>query len=377
MSPAGVVAGATTIVGTYSFDVAATDAAGSCGSRAYTLRVTGAGGGTDLVAGRGPAYASPNAVSVLREDGSVAVPSFDAYAAGHFGVNVAAGPLRNDGRDEIVTGPGPGPVFGPNVRGFEFDGARIPAIGFFAYGTPRYGVDVSAADVDGDGYAEIVTGAGPSPAFGPHVRGFDFDAIRVAPIAGISFYAYATVGYGVLPAGGDIYGTAREEMLTAPGPSLSFAPLVHAYAYYGGATQAIANVNFWAFSVLRGGGHVAAGDVDGDGFADIVAAPGSASDAALVPRARVFRYEGTGGVRKLPRFDVVRALAPRYGGMIAAGDLNGAGPDEVVVGYGQDPSVDASVRAYTFDVRAHAMTTIDAFPAAAFGTTVAIGRQGF
>ncbi|MFN7972587.1 MAG: hypothetical protein U0166_09595 [Acidobacteriota bacterium] len=71
-----------------------------------------------------------------------------------------------------MTGPGPGPVFGPHVRAFDFDGSVIAAkqkISFFAYGTPRYGVNVSADDVNGDGAADVTTGPGPSPP-APHPR---------------------------------------------------------------------------------------------------------------------------------------------------------------------------------------------------------------
>jgi len=48
------------------------------------------------------------------------------------------------------------------------------------------GVDVAAADVTGDGIAEIITGAGPSG--GPHVRVFAFDGVNLAELTG--FYAY-------------------------------------------------------------------------------------------------------------------------------------------------------------------------------------------
>lgn len=40
----------------------------------------------------------------------------------------------------------------------------------------RFGVNVSTAELEGDGYSEILTGAGPGAIFGPHVRGFNFDA---------------------------------------------------------------------------------------------------------------------------------------------------------------------------------------------------------
>src|SRR5437867_1542287 len=68
----------------------------------------------------------------------------------------------------IVTGAGPGG--GSHVRAFLGDG-RATAVSFFAY-PPGFtgGVHVAAGDVDGDGFPEIITGAGAGG--GPHVRVF-------------------------------------------------------------------------------------------------------------------------------------------------------------------------------------------------------------
>ncbi|MFN7972418.1 MAG: hypothetical protein U0166_08725 [Acidobacteriota bacterium] len=78
----------------------------------------------------------------------------------------------------IVTGPGPGPTFGPPVRGWRYKATGItdyiPSINFYAYNTLSYGVNVGTGDVFDDpatgDYEEILTGAGPGAIFGPHVR---------------------------------------------------------------------------------------------------------------------------------------------------------------------------------------------------------------
>ena len=86
------------------------------------------------------------------------------------GVFVACGDVTGDGLAEVITGAGPGG--GPHVRAFSFAGGVVTEVAsFFAY-DPAFpgGVTVAAADLTGDGVAEIITGAGPGG--GPHVRAF-------------------------------------------------------------------------------------------------------------------------------------------------------------------------------------------------------------
>src|SRR5438552_4479324 len=74
------------------------------------------------------------------------------------GVRVAAADVNGDHVADIVTAAGPGG--GPHVR--VLDGATgHESLGFYAYdSTFPGGVFVATGDLDGDGVAEIVTGAG-------------------------------------------------------------------------------------------------------------------------------------------------------------------------------------------------------------------------
>ncbi|MFH0928701.1 MAG: S8 family serine peptidase [bacterium] len=115
------------------------------------------------IAGRGAG--SPPSVVVLNEQGLM-VSYFDAYPSTFLGgVKVAAGDVDGDGQDEIITAPGSG--FSPEVKVFEMDGKFVKSI--MAY-SPLFqgGVNVAVGDVNGDGKAEIITGAGPGG--GPHLR---------------------------------------------------------------------------------------------------------------------------------------------------------------------------------------------------------------
>lgn len=48
--------------------------------------------------------------------------SYFACATLLYGANVEGGDVDDDGFDEVLTGPGPGPVFAPQVRGWNVDG---------------------------------------------------------------------------------------------------------------------------------------------------------------------------------------------------------------------------------------------------------------
>jgi hypothetical protein len=87
-------------------------------------------------------------------------------------VHLATADVTGDGVADLIVGAGPGG--GPRIRVLDgTNGAQLPGpLGsFFAY-TPTFtgGVEVAASDVNGDGYADIITGAGIGG--GPHLQVF-------------------------------------------------------------------------------------------------------------------------------------------------------------------------------------------------------------
>jgi hypothetical protein len=224
--------------------------------------------------------------------------SFFAYPVDFAGgVNVAAGDVNGDGKADIITGAGPGG--GPHVR--VFDGATGNVLAsFMAYDTVfAGGVTVAAADVNDDGRADIVTGAGPGG--GPHVKAFS--GATGAVLA--SFMANdPTFTGGVSVAAGDTNNDGRAEIITGSGSGSG--PL---FTVFNPSTGA-ATSSFFAYeSRFEGGVRVAAHDVNGDGKADILTGAGPGGG----PHVKAF--DGTTGTALRSFF----AFDPTFGGGVFIG----------------------------------------------------------
>jgi hypothetical protein len=177
--------------------------------------------------------------------------------------------VNHDGFADIVTGADAGG--GPDVEIWNGkDGSHIR--GFMAY-NPGFtgGVRVGVGDVNGDGYADIITGAGPGG--GPHVEawsGKDGTLLR-------SFMAY-NPGFtgGVYVAAGDINGDGKADIITGAGAG--GGPHVEVWS---GADGSLLQ-SFYAFSPSYSGGvRVGAADVDASGAIEILAATGPGGNAEV------------------------------------------------------------------------------------------------
>ncbi len=332
---------------------------------------------TRLVTGPGPDYANPPLVRVFPAEQGVAHEyQFSTYGPAHYGVNVFCGDVNGDGIDDLLTGAGPGDIFGPHVRGFARDGTPLTGLSFLAYATNKYGVNVSAGDLDGDGFDEIVTGAGPGAVFGPHARAFDYDGgTSVTPVPGVSFFAYGTLKWGVNVATGDLDGDGFDEIVTGAGPGAVFGPHVRGWNVDGGGASAIAGVSFLAYGTNRFGVNVACGDLDGDGYDEIITGPGPGD--IFGPHVRGWNFDGA-SITPLPGFSFFAWPASpfNYGINVFAGaDLNNDGRDELVAGRGPDPGANTEVIVFTYDGSSVSpWISLEAYPGLVRGTNVAAGE---
>ena len=104
--------------------------------------------------------------------GGVEVASGVGSGAGVGGVEVASGDIDSVGFSDVIAAPGPSPTAPPRVRGFDRDGNPVSGLDLIAYGTTGYGANVGAGRIDVQ--PRVLTGPGPSPAYGPHVRAFQY-----------------------------------------------------------------------------------------------------------------------------------------------------------------------------------------------------------
>ena len=253
-------------------------------------------------------------VKLFEADGKL-FREFYAYSPASFtGVRVAMADVTGDGVDDIITGSGPGG--GPHVK--VFNGVTNALVfSFFAF-APTFtgGVYVAGGDLNGDGRADIIVGAGSSG--GPQVNAYNATNGSLL----LSFLAYpGTFKGGVTVAGGDIDADGKDDIITGAGPG--GGPHVKVFKGTNGAELR----SFFAFPTnFTGGIYVASGDLNLDTIDDIIVSPGtggaplvrvySGLDVALLADFLAYAVNFTGGVR------------------VAARDRNGDGLDDIVTGAG-------------------------------------------
>lgn len=207
-----------------------------------TIRFHGHAGNDILIGGSGRDQ-------VLDAAGNVLL-NFQPFGSSYTGgVRVAAGDVNGDGVEDILSATGPGVA--PRVK--VFDGIDLTVHYDFAPYDANFlgGVSVAAGDLNGDGKAEIITGAGAGG--GPHVKVFD----GATGAQHASFFAYSpTFTGGVTVSTGDINGDGRADLVTGAGPGL---PGGHVKVFDG--TTLAQHASFFPFDSSYSGGVFVAGDL--------------------------------------------------------------------------------------------------------------------
>jgi hypothetical protein len=294
----------------------------------------------------------------LDTDGSV-LADFAPYGAAYTGpVTVAVGDVNGDGFPDLVTGAAVG---NPDVRVYDgkafLTGTFNPSLPdaslvaqWFPYALDfNVGANVAVGDVSGNGYADVVTGA---TVGNPDVRVFSgrdiatgtFNPYGASQLA--QWFPYALdFNVGANVAVGDISGDGYADVVT--GATVG-NPDVRVYS---GRDIATGTFNPYGASQLAQwfpyalgfnvGANVAVGDVNGDGFADVITGPSGGNPAVNV-------YNGQAIARgtfnpAAPDLSLMAQCFPfdlgvNNGATVAAADFENTGTADLLVGSTQDPA---------------------------------------
>ena len=272
LSSGGVLAGTPTAAGVSTFTVTATDALGNTGSRQYTLTV-----------GTTPPRL-PSSYAVGQDTGGGTVNVYDAaggvtftvnpFGSGYTaGVRTAVADVTGDGVADLLVASGPGVPVGVQV----ISGATnqvVATLNPFELGFLG-GAYVTAGDITGDGIAEVVVT--PDQSGGPRVVVFQLTGTNTFTQTA-SFFGIDDPNFrgGVRAAVTDVNGDGIGDLIVAAG--FGGGPRVAVFngltVGTGGQPTKLFN-DFFAFDPsLRDGIYVAGGDINADGFGDLVTGGG-------------------------------------------------------------------------------------------------------
>ena len=245
-----------------------------------------------------------NGSSVLgnfKYNGSV-VPQGGSFSVNSNGVTTTFNMnyLGGDGNDVVISVasvnpfvPPPGTILPAQAIGVDYGGGSVVQINynnganatFFAY-SPAYtgGVRVAMGDINGDGFADLITSTGLGG--GPHIKVFNL--VGGAPVEMATFYAFEpNFTSGVYVASGDINNDGYDDIVMGAGSG--GGPRVK--VVYGASGFLLSPYNpmmdFFAYDpAFTGGVRVACGDRDGNGFDDVITGAGVGG----APNVRSFNY---------------------------------------------------------------------------------------
>ena len=207
------------------------------------------------------------------------VDPFEASFTG--GVYVSAGDVTGDGIPDLAITPDEGG--GPRVDVFSGAVGFPKVAGFFGIDDVNFrgGARSAIADMTGDGVADLIVVAGFGG--GPRVAGFDGKSLSGTPqkIFGDFFAFEQTLRNGIFVTAGDLNGDGFADLIAGGGPG--GGPRVLAFDGKSLLTNTQVNLaNFFGGNVdSRGGIRVAVKDLDGDAQADLVVGSGAAAGSRV------------------------------------------------------------------------------------------------
>ncbi|WP_261341206.1 FG-GAP repeat domain-containing protein [Fimbriiglobus ruber] len=207
------------------------------------------------------------------------------------------------------------------VSVYNGNGTLAYTVQAFPNGT---GVRATLADVNGDGVPDVIATTGP----GVPVQVVVIDGATKAVIRTFSPFEASFTG-GAYVAAGDVNGDGKADIAVSADETGSSRVVV-----YDGATgDTLANFFGIQDPAFRGGARVAIGDVNGDGLADLIVSAGDGGGPRVAVYDGASLRPGQSPVKLVADFFAFDSSL-RDGAYVTAGDLNGDGFDDLIFGGG-------------------------------------------
>ncbi|TGK28140.1 hypothetical protein EHQ12_13095 [Leptospira gomenensis] len=271
-----------------------------------------------------------------------------------FGGALGAGDVNGDGYEDLFVG-----AYGENAsQGAVYIFHSSGSSGIVASGSvtasatlvgestnDRFGISLSVGDTNWDQYADVLVGAdGISKAYIFHSSGISGIPSNSAPFADTLLYGPTATQFGVSVALGDVTGDGFDD--ASIGAKAFSSSTGRVFFFHSAGGVGVANQDFSASGVANStitgsisggllGSSVSLGDVNGDGFSDVlIGAPLTSTGNGFVTLSL-----GASGV---PTLDLSSSTAnsiligetasDQFGTFVSHGDPNGDGFEDVFVG---------------------------------------------